>query len=283
MAIEINIENITLKEVTLGNLTDEHICCAIGNDKTNKARALQKKEWLKTRFDKGHRFLKADLRGKVFIEYSPAEISIFPVEAQGYALIQCFWVSGRYKGHGIGRKLYDRCEKDCRKAGYKGIVAVTSTKKRPFMVDKKVLTHFGFHVCDEAAPWYQLLVKKFDNSIRDPHFADTARRGMLQNTRGLDFFYSPACPFNENFTNIMADIGRELGFSVRIKRLETRNDLALCRSVGIKRRRGNVIIRRVTGIGRRCVLARIGRRIRGRRDLHQKQEKHLPIKRPFKR
>jgi GNAT superfamily N-acetyltransferase len=227
MAVEINMDDIAIKEVTLENLTEEHICCAIGNDKTNKARAQQKKEWLKSRFDKGHRFLKADLRGKVFIEYSPAEVSIFPVEAQGYALIQCFWVSGRYKGHGIGRKLYDQCEKDCRKAGYRGIVAVTTPKKKPFMVDKKVLTHFGFQVCDEAVPFYQLVVKKFDNSAREPRFADTARRGMLQNARGLDFFYSPACPYNEDFTNIMADIGRELGFSVQIKRLETREDLTL--------------------------------------------------------
>ena len=107
MAVEINIENIALKELTLDNLAEEHICCAIGNDKTNKARAQQKKEWLKSRFDEGHRFLKADLRGKVFIEYSPA------------------------------------------------------------------------------------------------------------------------CPFNEDFTHIMADIGRDLGFSVRIKQLETREDLAL--------------------------------------------------------
>jgi predicted GNAT family acetyltransferase len=142
-------------------------------------------------------------------------------------VIQCFWVSGRYKGHGIGRKLYDQCEAHCREAGYKGIVSVVSEKKKPFMVDKKVLTHFGFRVCDEADPYYQLVVKHFEDSPIIPSFWGSARRGNIPGAKGLDFFYSPACPFNEDFTHIMAHIAEDLGFPVRIKRLETREDLAL--------------------------------------------------------
>ena len=34
------------------NIESEHICCAIGNDNTSQARALQKKEWMKERFEK---------------------------------------------------------------------------------------------------------------------------------------------------------------------------------------------------------------------------------------
>ena len=32
--------------VTKDNIDDEHICCAIGNDKENKERAQTKKAWL---------------------------------------------------------------------------------------------------------------------------------------------------------------------------------------------------------------------------------------------
>ena len=227
MAEEIKADRIALKEVTAGNIGSEHICCAIGSDRVNRTRAEMKKEWLLERFPRGHRFIKADLRGKVFIEFSPAEESVFPVDAEGYALVQCFWVSGRYKGHGLGRKLYDECERICREQGYRGIVSVVGEKKKPFMADKKVLLHFGFSLCDRAAPWYELAVKKFDDNAPDPRFWDSARRETLQGAEGLDFFYSPCCPFNHDFTRIMADVAEEMGFPVRIKELRTREDLAL--------------------------------------------------------
>jgi len=64
----------TTEIITLNaeNLTDEHICCAIGNDNTSQAMALQKKEWLKQQFRNGFVFKKVNVRGKVFIEYVPA-------------------------------------------------------------------------------------------------------------------------------------------------------------------------------------------------------------------
>jgi len=221
----VNAEKIALKYIDKSNIDAEHICCAIGNDKTNQCRAEAKKQWLKPRFEKGHRFLRADVRGKVFVEYSPAEESIFPVEAPGYALIQCFWVSGRFKGHGLGSKLYQALEEDCRAQGYKGLVAVSSHKKRPFMTDKKVLLHFGFELCDEADPWYQLLVKKFDSGAANPVFWDSARRGKLENSQGLDMFYSPACPFNEDITGEMAGMARSRNIPTRVHRLDSRKDL----------------------------------------------------------
>ncbi|MBB6480040.1 GNAT family N-acetyltransferase [Spirochaeta isovalerica] len=225
MSDPLDTNQIPLKYVDGDNIAEEHICCAIGNDKVNRSRAEQKKEWMKGRFKEGHRFLKADVRGKVFIEYSPAEISLFPVEADGFAVIQCFWVSGRYKGHGLGRKLYDQFEEDCRNAGYKGIAAVVGKTKKPFMVDKKVLIHFGFEILDRAEPWYELAVKKFDSAAPDPVFFESARRGGLSEAEGLDFFYSPACPFNYDFTQIMAAIGEESGFPVRIHLLDDRSKL----------------------------------------------------------
>jgi len=50
----------TTEIITLnpGNITDEHICCAIGNDNTSQSRAMQKKEWLKQQFGNGFVFKK---------------------------------------------------------------------------------------------------------------------------------------------------------------------------------------------------------------------------------
>ena len=62
------------------NIENEHICCAIGNDNTSQARALQKKEWLKEQFGNGFVFKKVNVRGKVFIEYVKAEYAWKPVD-----------------------------------------------------------------------------------------------------------------------------------------------------------------------------------------------------------
>ncbi len=53
------------------NIDEEHICCALGNDKENKERAQTKKDWMKERFGDGLAFKRLDDRGKIFIEYMP--------------------------------------------------------------------------------------------------------------------------------------------------------------------------------------------------------------------
>ena len=136
------MDDLEIIEVNEENIDNEHICCAIGNDKVNSRRAEVKKEWLRKRFQDGHTFKKFNVRGKVFIEYDMAENAWFPIEADGYNFIQCLWVSGRYKGQGLSRKLIEELERDsiCRK----GIVAIASPKKKGFMVEKKFYEKMGF-------------------------------------------------------------------------------------------------------------------------------------------
>lgn len=81
------------KTLTLENLDSEHICCAI-SDKKGECGVSSKKAWLRERIQEGLVFLKLDVRGKVFIEYIPAEKAWCPIDADGYMFIDCFWVSG---------------------------------------------------------------------------------------------------------------------------------------------------------------------------------------------
>lgn len=59
--------------IDANNIDQEHICCAIGNDKTNQSRAVTKKNWMKERFSDGLVFKRVDDRGKIFIKYMPFE------------------------------------------------------------------------------------------------------------------------------------------------------------------------------------------------------------------
>lgn len=82
--------------LTPENLDEEHICCAI-TDKKDETCVSSKKAWLRERFSDGLVFQKLDERGKVFIEYLPAEKAWCPVDAEGYLHINCLWVSGDRK------------------------------------------------------------------------------------------------------------------------------------------------------------------------------------------
>ena len=52
-------------KVTQENIENEHICCAISNNKD--IQVASKKEWLAERFDEGLIFFKSTERGKCFI------------------------------------------------------------------------------------------------------------------------------------------------------------------------------------------------------------------------
>ncbi len=68
-------------KVTKENLEQEHICCAISNNKD--IQVSSKKQWLSERLGEGLVFLKSTERGKCFIEYIPAENAWVPIDARG--------------------------------------------------------------------------------------------------------------------------------------------------------------------------------------------------------
>jgi ribosomal protein S18 acetylase RimI-like enzyme len=76
-------------------------------------------------FKVGYTFKKLDVRGKVFIEYIPAEHAWTPIDAPGYILINCFWVSGQFKNKGYGKALYNECLNDS--INKNGIVVITGS------------------------------------------------------------------------------------------------------------------------------------------------------------
>lgn len=175
-----------LIRLTHENLQQEHICCAISNNKD--IQVMSKKSWLKDRLDEGLVFLKCDVRGKCFIEYIPAEYAWAPVEAEGYMYIDCLWVSGQFKGHGYSSLLLDECIKDCREKGKKGLVILSSKKKRGFLSDPKYMKYKGFETADTADPYFELMYLPFDEKADKPRFRNSVHeRGSMAKTCGLDF------------------------------------------------------------------------------------------------
>ena len=211
---------MNIVQLTEQNIEEEHICCAISDKKCIEGYQA-KKEWLKSQFSNGYVFKKFDVRGKVFIEYVPAEFAWSPVIAPGYMFINCFWVSGQYKGKGHGKALYQECVRDSE--GKNGIVVVVGKKKQPFMSEKKFFQKQGFELCDTAEPYFELWYKRFVDDASTPEFKACAKHGECDQKSGLTVYYTNCCPFTEYYVNTeLARVAEARGKALNIVKITTR-------------------------------------------------------------
>lgn len=213
------MDQIALTRIPPETLQGEHICCAIGDDKENRDRAAAKKAWLARRLSDGHVFLKADVRGKAFIEFGPAELEWAPVDAPGWLFVQCFWVAGKYAGTGLGARLLAEAEREAE--GKSGLCFLAAAKgKQPFLTDGRFLSSKGYGIADEALG-FALFAKPVGRGGARPRFADCAREGRLAGSpKGLDLFWSAQCPFVPHYSRQMAAAAEARGLPARLHEVD---------------------------------------------------------------
>ena len=159
------------------------------------SRVLQKKEWLRQRFDDGLVFYRSEERGKCFIEYIPAENAWVPIAADGYLYINCLWVSGSMKGHGYSNDLLEACIRDAKAQGKEGIcILCAEGRKREFLADPKFLTHKGFCVADISDCGINLMYLPIEPTAQMPKFRECAKHPAIEET-GFVLYYTDQCPY----------------------------------------------------------------------------------------
>ncbi len=193
-------------KLTLDNLEKEHICCAISNNKD--IQVASKKAWLKERIKDGLVFLKSTERGKCFIEYIPAENAWCPIEANDYMHINCFWVSGSFKGHGYANDLLNACIADAKEQGKCGLTVISSPKKMPFLSDPKYLAYKGFKVADKANPNFTLMYLSFDENASVPKFKEQAKQPHIDK-QGFVVYYTHGCPFTAKYVPLVQQTAKD--------------------------------------------------------------------------
>ena len=204
--------------VTKENLGQEHICCAISSDKDCQVAA--KKAWLAERFKDGLVFKKCDVRGKCFIEYIPAEKAWRPIEAKEYMHINCFWISGQFKGQGYANLLLDECINDSKEKGKKGLCILSSKKKMPFLSDPQHLKYKGFTVADTAKPFYELLYLPFYTDAPKPRFYQSVKTPKIDEL-GFVLYYAYQCPYTAKYVPLIESIARAKSIPFKSIRFET--------------------------------------------------------------
>jgi len=207
--------------VTKENINEEHICCAISNKKD--IQVASKKDWMMKCFDDGLVFLKSTERGKCFIEYIPAENAWVPIIAENYMYINCFWVSGTFKGHGYSNDLLNECIKDCKEKGKSGICILSSIKKRSFLSDPKYLLHKGFKIADESDVGINLMYLPFEEKSDVPQFKDIARHPHIEED-GYVLYYTNQCPFNGKYVPVIEKTALENNIPFKAIHIETKEE-----------------------------------------------------------
>lgn len=207
-------------DITENNIGKEHICCGVADKKGGNG-VVFKKDWMKARLKEGLVFKKLNVKGKVFIEYMPAENSWYPFDAEGYMVINCFWVSGQYKGKGISNLLLQECIKDSKNKGKKGLIMLSSKNKMPFLSDGRYLKYKGFKVADTAYPYYELLYLPFNENEKVPTIKACAKKGEISE-EGLKVYYTNQCPYTEKYVQLIKELAEAREIDLKIKKYESK-------------------------------------------------------------
>ncbi len=212
-------------QLTQENLQKEHICCSMTEKKGDHS-ITDKKAWLKERMEEGLVFYKADVRGKVFIEYMPAQAAWLPIQAENWMHINCLWVSGSFKGCGYSDALLQHCIEDAKAKGMHGITILSGKKKLPYLSDPSYLKYKGFTPADEAGD-YILMHLPFHADGKTPHFADSVFQPKHpKNTFVL--YYTDQCPFASQYALKFADWMSSWGQACVVHHITTREDAQSC-------------------------------------------------------
>ena len=203
--------------LNLENIDKEHICCAIGDPK-HQIGVDKKKEWIKNKLKDGHVFRKLNARGKTFIEYESVETAWVPIIGKNYEYIYCLWVAGSFKGKGIGKDLLEYAINDAKEKGKSGICTIVSTKKKPFIGDKKFFEHFNFKVIDSIND-YELVALKF-NDDETPKFSESSKKMEIDN-KDFTIYYSNECPYVEYEINELSEYANKNNIKINFIKIDT--------------------------------------------------------------
>ena len=134
--------------------------------------------------------------------------------------INCFWVSGQFKGQGYANKLLESCIADAKAKGKCGITVLSSKKKMPFLSDPQYLKYKGFSVADSAEPYYELLYLLFDENAPVPKFKDCAKTGKISEN-GMVLYYANQCPHTDKYVPIIEEIAKQHGATITVHKFKT--------------------------------------------------------------
>ena len=209
--------NTDFVNLTIENLSDEHLCCIIRSKKPHPG-VDTKRQWLADRLNEGHVFRKLNAKATVFIEYAPLETAWVPITGDNYYYLYCLWVSGSPRGNGYGSSLMEYCITDAKEKGKSGICMLGAKKQKSWLSDQSFARKFGFEVVDTTGNGYELLALSFDGTT--PKFAPNAQKLKIENEE-LTIYYDMQCPYIYQYIEIIKQYCETNGIPVSFNQVDT--------------------------------------------------------------
>lgn len=212
------LNNFQIIDLTPDNIAQYGVC---GYKDINKHLELQRKvAWFEKYYPKGLRIKAIILESGGYqgmIEYIPGEFAHRPVEAKGYMFIHCLFVGFKkeHKGKGYASFLIDECIKEARNEKLQGVAVVTRIGS--FMAKKDIFIKKGFSLIEKAAPDFELLVLKFDETNESPKFKLNSTDNFSE---GLVITRSPQCPYSVKNVDAILQTAEKLNLNTTLIELE---------------------------------------------------------------
>ena len=99
-----------------------------------------------------------------------------------------------------------------------GICTVVTTKKKPFLGEKKFFEHFGFKTVDQAND-YELLALQFDTSP-PPQFGKNVHL-MQIDSNDFTIYYTNECPYVEYEINELTDYAQKNNIKLNFIKIDS--------------------------------------------------------------
>ena len=212
--------NTTVIDYT--NFRKEHLCCVL-RDRNGEGRISAKRDWMENVFEDGLVLRKANVKGRVFLEYMPAEYCWFPVEAAGYMFIHCYRIDERFLNQGYEEALWRECIAESRIKHKKGLCVIVGGKDLPNLNQKKLFSERGFKVCDRADPYFELMYLPFYEDEKDiPRFMSDLNDVEIEN--GWVLYYTHQCPHTAKIVPQLIKKAKEEGIELKTVLLEKQKE-----------------------------------------------------------
>jgi hypothetical protein len=139
------------------------------------------------------------------------------VEAPGYLVIHCLWVSGRFQGQGFAQELLESCVEAAGECH--GVVAVSGSKI--WLTDTEFFLRHGFEVVDSTESGFDLVCYRSDSDALTPKFTQRVHAGRVPEPVGVHIEFVHQCPLVPNAVTEMSQAARDLGLPVSTRELKT--------------------------------------------------------------
>jgi|SRR6056297_2669239 len=83
----------------------------------------------------------------------------------------------------------------------------------------------GFQVVDQAPPYFELMVLKFNKKTENPIFTSKAKTGKTDFKDGICFIYTQQCPFMEEYMTLLSKICEEENILMKIIQLKSTDEV----------------------------------------------------------